>query len=72
MARVMAAGFLVLFFSGVSQAYHPLITDDAGTLGKGKLQVEFNHEFAHDSGNAEINLNKLQGAVTYGKSIPWM
>lgn len=32
----------------VSHAAHPLITDDAGTMGKSNAQIEFNFEFSHD------------------------
>lgn len=32
----------------VSYAAHPLITDDTGTQGKGKFQIEVNSEFAYD------------------------
>lgn len=34
--------------STVSYAAHPLITDDTGTQGKGKFQLEVNSEFAYD------------------------
>ena len=39
---------VVLAWSGPAFAAHPLITDDAGTQGKGKLQFEFNGEYARD------------------------
>lgn len=35
----------------VSHAAHPLVTDDTGTQGKGKFQVEVNSEFTHDKEN---------------------
>jgi hypothetical protein len=38
----------VFIFSSVSYAAHPLITDDTGTQGKGKFQVELNSEFSFD------------------------
>lgn len=44
--------YTVMFlFFGISQAYaaHPLITDDTGTQGKGKFQIEFIGEYAHDN-----------------------
>lgn len=46
--------FLVLFFvltlssSTLTFAAHPLITDDTGTQGEGKFQIEVNGEFARD------------------------
>lgn len=39
--------FLVMFAS-VSFAAHPLITDDTGTQGKGKFQLEVNSEFSYE------------------------
>ncbi len=44
---------LVLMASaaGTSFGAHPLITDDTGTQGKGKLQFEFIGEYAHDKEN---------------------
>jgi hypothetical protein len=40
--------FIVLSLSSVSYAAHPLITDDTGTQGKGKFQVELDSEFSFD------------------------
>jgi len=38
----------MFIYSGVVFAAHPLITDDTGTQGKGKFQVEVNGEFNYD------------------------
>lgn len=38
----------VLTFAGVSFAAHPLITDDSGTQGRGKFQIEANVEVSRD------------------------
>ncbi len=38
----------VLFMPAVTWAAHPLITDDAGTQGKGKLQLEVNGQYDTD------------------------
>ncbi len=38
----------VLLWSGLAFAAHPLITDDKGTQGKGKFQLEVNSEFTYD------------------------
>lgn len=46
-----AAG-LLLGSRGVSLAGHPLGTEDAGTLGRGNVEVEFNHERAQGSAGA--------------------
>ena len=39
---------MALFVSSVAWGAHPLITDDAETQGKGKVQVEFNSRFDSD------------------------
>lgn len=41
-------GWLV-FIASAAQAAHPLITDDAGTVGKGGVQLEINGQLAHAS-----------------------
>jgi hypothetical protein len=58
---------IVLCWSGAAFAAHPLITDDAGTQGKGKWQVELNGEYSHDNQNS-ANESELQIAatLTYG------
>jgi hypothetical protein len=45
----------------VSYAAHPLITDDTGTLGKGKFQLEVNSEFSHDKETEEGVTTKETG-----------
>jgi hypothetical protein len=48
-AMVLAAGFIASFTAGgTAFAAHPLITDDAGTQGKGKAQLEFTGEYGVD------------------------
>jgi len=39
---------IMIFMTGTAFGAHPLITDDAGTNGKGKFQVELTGEFAWD------------------------
>lgn len=41
---------VIIFFFWISEAFaaHPLITDDAGTLGKGNAQLEFIGEYGYD------------------------
>ena len=46
---VLAA--LMLLVSANAYATHPLITDDTGTQGKGKYQIEINSRFSRDSEN---------------------
>lgn len=40
--------FVVLLWAGSVYAAHPLITDDTGTQGKGKFQIEVNNEFTYE------------------------
>ncbi len=42
----------VLLWCGSAFGAHPLITDDAGTLGAGNLQLELNGEYAKDGGDS--------------------
>ncbi len=47
--KFAAAAYVLLFvLAGTSYAAHPLITDDTGTQGKGRFQVEFVGEYGHD------------------------
>jgi hypothetical protein len=46
--KFLVALSVVLFSAVISFAAHPLITDDTGTQGKGKFQIEVNSEFAYD------------------------
>ncbi len=65
--RGMGSVLLVLFFSGICFAAHPLVTDDTGTQGKGKFQVELNYEFdrEHTDGVRE-NLHDISTVVSFG------
>jgi hypothetical protein len=51
-----------LFHATAAFAAHPLITDDTGTQGKGKFQIEVNAEHASDSGNTETALGATLSA----------
>ncbi len=47
--KLLSTAFIMLFVQASSvYAAHPLITDDAGTQGKGKGQLEFIGEYAHE------------------------
>lgn len=63
-------GLLVLFlalFSTKSFAAHPLITDDAGTMGKWKAQIEINAEYGREDEDGTItSTSELATALTYG------
>ncbi len=46
--KIIFSWFAVLITAGTTFAAHPLITDDAGTQGKGKMQLELIGEYGHD------------------------
>lgn len=46
--RILPTLILVLGVTGTSLAAHPLVTDDTGTQGRGKVQFELNGEFRRD------------------------
>ena len=48
-------------------AMHPLITDDAGTLGRGKYQFEVNGQYDHDEeGSVESTGYQMAAGQSYG------
>jgi hypothetical protein len=71
MGKILAGAAVVLLivFSLVnpSRAAHPLITDDAGTVGKGSVQMELNYEYAHERNEGvKENEHEIETVVTYG------
>ncbi len=60
--------FITLFMcAGVVSAFHPLITDDAGTQGKGKYLLEINGQYGHDKDHGTIqNTTPTATTLTYG------
>lgn len=46
--KLLVAGVVVVGLSGSAFAAHPLITDDTGTQGRGKYQLEFNGQVSRD------------------------
>jgi hypothetical protein len=60
--EIVLTALLVLFLSGAASASHPLITDDTGTQGTGKYQLEVNAEYANDSGNTDTQLTSILSA----------
>lgn len=72
--RVMLLVALVLFvFTTAAFAAHPLITDDSGAQGKGKVQLEVTTEITYDKQNENgVNIKTSAGeiatAVSYGLS----
>lgn len=61
--------FSILFCSSAAFAAHPLITDDAGTMGASKAQLELNGEIGHDKEDG-ITTKTRQGdaCFSYGFS----
>lgn len=71
MFRKIVVVVVVLLWSGLAFAAHPLITDDTGTQGKGKFQLEVNSEFNYDKETEEGVTTKETGgevatALSYG------
>ncbi|GAB6057550.1 transporter [Desulfonatronum parangueonense] len=57
----------LLIVPGGVFAAHPLITDDAGTFGKGVANVEFNLEYEHDkSDGITTSATELSTVLSYG------
>ncbi|MCX5869645.1 MAG: transporter [Deltaproteobacteria bacterium] len=61
------AFFGILCCATAAFASHPLITDDAGTMGTGKAQLELNGEYGHNKED-EVTTTTTEGAaaLTYG------
>jgi len=71
MSRSVGTMVMVLLWPCMVFASHPLITDDAGTQGKGKSQVEVNGQYDSDTETAKGVSVKTTGneaaiALTYG------
>jgi len=61
-----------LFIAYPSWAAHPLITDDTGTQGKGKFQLEFNGQYDWDKKDTEdvsVRSTGGQAAVTLSYGV---
>jgi len=68
--RLFPLGIFALFSCATTAfAAHPLITDDAGTMGAGKAQLEMNGEYGHDKEDG-VTSTKTEGAavLSYGLS----
>lgn len=55
--------FAILSCSTAAFAAHPLITDDTGTMGTGKGQLELNGEYGHDKEDG-VTATATEGAAT--------
>ena len=60
--------FGVLFCAPVAFAAHPLITDDAGTMGTGKAQLEINGEYGHDKEDG-VTTKATQGNACFSYGL---
>jgi hypothetical protein len=61
--------FTALFCSTAAFAAHPLITDDAGTMGTGKAQLEINGEYGREKEDGVISTTaEGAAALSYGIS----
>jgi len=68
---VLFVSLFTVYFSLLSVTYaaHPLITDDTGTQGRGKFQIELNSEFAHeDEDGAKADTFQFATIFSYGVS----
>lgn len=62
---------IVAFWASSASAAIPLITDDTGTQGKGRFQVEIFGEYGHDNQDTVTNDNAdLALTITYAISSP--
>ncbi|MDP3259340.1 MAG: transporter [Thermodesulfovibrionales bacterium] len=71
MFKKIFTAVIVILWCEVAFAAHPLITDDTGTQGKGKFQIEVNSEFSYDKETKEGVTEKETGsevaaALSYG------
>ena len=60
--------FTTLLITATSWAAHPLITDDTGTQGKGKFQLELNGQYDRDKENIGKVSVKATGFETVAPS----
>jgi len=71
MKRIFLCTIFILLHSGLAFAAHPLITDDAGTQGKGKFQLEINAQYGRDDNEGAIqHTTPAVTALTYGVIEP--
>lgn len=67
--RLLLSICIVFVIAGTAFAAHPLITDDTGTQGKGKFQLEINGGYGHTRDDGVTTLTtQLATTLTYGPS----
>jgi hypothetical protein len=67
---LMFSASMILGYCLQSFACIPLITDDTGTQGKGKFQLEFLGEYAHDREEIVSDKGAFLSTLTYGMADP--
>ncbi len=68
---LLLSAFVTIVMAETAFAGHPLITDDAGTQGKGKFQIEINSEFSRDEETdnevtTQEDGGELAATISYG------
>lgn len=69
MCRGLILVMILLLHSG-AWAAHPLITDDSGTQGAGKFQLEINGQYDHDK-EAEAGVTTEERGVEIGATLSY-
>jgi hypothetical protein len=72
---LLGAGIVALAAAAPSDAAHPLITDDTGTQGAGKFQIEVNGEYGRDretAGGVESTTRSTEAATTLSYGLTEM
>jgi hypothetical protein len=66
--NILASAFLILFFWAAPVfGAHPLITDDTGTQGKGKTEIELSGQYDHNDEKGVKTENwEVRAALSYG------
>ncbi|MHB8808674.1 MAG: transporter [Desulfobulbaceae bacterium] len=65
--KICCGSAMIVALPNAAFATHPLITDDAGTLGRGAFQLEVNGEYAHEDENGgEEKTAEVAAALSYG------
>jgi hypothetical protein len=65
--RYLLMMLIMMLVAAPVYAAHPLITDDAGTQGKGKFQLEVNGQYGYDrDGEVVLKSSNVAATLTYG------
>ncbi|HPL63441.1 MAG TPA: transporter [Syntrophales bacterium] len=77
MRRYVFVFLVLVLWTGKALAFHPLVTDDTGTQGKGRFQFELNGQISLDKQKSDdggsvstvkTRESELKAALTYGVS----